>query len=33
MAKIHNARRVAIACVAVLLIGGALLLGMNWERS
>jgi hypothetical protein len=32
MAKIHIGRWVALACTAVL-IGGALLVGMNWERS
>jgi hypothetical protein len=33
MANTRIGRRVVIACVAALLIGGALLLGMVWEWS
>ena len=33
MANVHNGRRVAIAGVALSLIGGALLLGMAWDWS
>jgi hypothetical protein len=31
MAKVDIERWIAIACVAMLLIGGAVLLGMVWE--